>query len=115
MTTMTIQVPDELSEQLKYRRDQVPELLAIGLQKSPLPAQVYRYVLDFIASGPTPEQIAAFEPTPEMRDRLKSLLARERTNETTPFEKAELDEYERIEHIVVMLKAGNLPYVTDNQ
>lgn len=115
MTTMTIQVPDELSEQLQSRRDQVPELLAIGLQKSPLPSEVYRYVLDFIASDPTPEQIAAFEPTPEMREKLRSLLARERMNETTPFEKAELDEYERIEHIVVMLKAGNLPYVTDNQ
>ena len=115
MTTMTIQVPDELSEQLKYRGDQVPELLAIGLQQSPLPTQVYRYVLNFIASDPTPEQIAAFEPTPEMRDRLRTLLARERTNKVTPLEKAEMDEYERIEHIVVMLKAGNLPYVTDKQ
>lgn len=109
MTTMTIQVPDELSEQLKHRGEQVPELLALGLQKSPLPAQVYRYVLDFIASDPTPEQVAAFEPTPEMRARLRTLLARERVNELTPLEKAELDGYEQIEHIVVILKAGNLP------
>ncbi len=115
MTTMTIEVPDQLSEQLKHRKDQVPELLAIGLQQSPLPAQVYRYVLNFIASDPTPEQISAFEPTPEMRERLRTLLARERTNEITLLEKAELDDYERIEHIVVMLKAGNLPYVSDNQ
>lgn len=115
MTTMTIQIPDELSEQLRHRKDQVPELLAIGLQQAPLPAQVYRHVLNFIASNPTPEQIAAFEPTPEMRERLRGLLARERTNEITPLEKAELDEYERIEHIVVMLKAGNLPYVADGQ
>ena len=115
MTAMTIQVPDEISEQLKHRQDQVPELLAIGLQKSPLPAQVYRYVLNFIASEPTSEQIAAFEPTSEMRERLRTLLVRERTNELTPLEKAELDDYERIEHIVVMLKAGNLPYVTENQ
>jgi hypothetical protein len=115
MITMTIQVPDELSEQLQHRRDQVPELLAIGLQQSPLPAQVYRYILNFIASDPTPEQIAAFEPTPAMRERLRLLLARERTNEITSLEKAELDEYERIEHIVVMLKAGNLPYVAHKQ
>ena len=115
MTTMTIQVPDELSEQLKHRGEQVPELLALGLQKSPLPAQVYRYVLDFIASDPTPEQIAAFRPTLEMQDRLRELLSRERRNELTSLEKAELDDYERIEHIVVMLKAGNLTYVSDAQ
>lgn len=108
MTTITIEVPDELSEQLGQAKDRVPELLAIGLQQSPLPVQVYRYVLDFIASTPTPEQIAAFEPAPEMRERVRALLARERTNEITSGEKAELDEYERIEHIVVMLKAADL-------
>ncbi|MEM8640700.1 MAG: hypothetical protein AAGG51_18065 [Cyanobacteria bacterium P01_G01_bin.54] len=30
----------------------------------------------------------------------------------TPLKEAELNEYERIEHLIVMLKIGNLPYLT---
>jgi len=30
----------------------------------------------------------------------------------TPAERQELDEYERIEHLMVMLKLGNLPCLT---
>ncbi|MFN7946015.1 MAG: hypothetical protein U0Z53_11735 [Blastocatellia bacterium] len=76
-------------------------------EKRITPAVVYRYVLDFIVSHPTPEQIAAFAPTPVMTERLRTLIAREKANELTQAEKAELDEYSHIEHLIVMLKAGN--------
>ena len=115
MTTITIEVPDELSERLNYEKARLPELLAQSLQQPPLSAKTYRYVLDFLASNPTPEQIAAFGPTPEMAERVKALLAKERTNEITPAEKAELDDYEHIEHLIVMAKAGALPYLNGKQ
>lgn len=109
MTTITLEVPDELSEQLQQHKHQLTELLVRSLQQPPLATEVYRYILDFIANRPTPEQIAAFGPTPKMIERRRTLVAKERVNDITSFEKAELDEYEWIEHIVVMLKAGNLP------
>ena len=56
--------------------------------------------------------MAAFGPTPEMVGRLKTLLERESKGETTPAEKAELDEYERLEHLMVMIKAGSLQHLT---
>lgn len=112
MATITIEVPDELSEQLGRAKERLPELLRLSLQQPPLPATVYRYILDFLTSRPTPEQIANFRPTPEMIERRRLLMARERANELTPAEKAELDEYDRIEHLVVMLKTGNLPFLT---
>jgi hypothetical protein len=109
MTTITLEVPDGLAEQLTQLGDRLPEILMAGLQEStPLPAHIYRYILDFLAGGPTPEQVAAFRPTSEMRARLENLLARSRDGQLTPTEAAELDEYERIEHLMVMLKAGNL-------
>ncbi len=80
-----------------------------------LSAQTYRYVLDFLASDPTPEQIAAFGPTPQIVERTQALVAKEKAGQITPAEKAELDDYERIEHLVVMAKAGNLPYLNGNQ
>ena len=47
MATLTIEIPDELMEQLSPFKDQVPELIRRGLQPLALPAQVYRHVLIF--------------------------------------------------------------------
>lgn len=47
-----------------------------------------------------------------MTDRLRMLLERESKDGITPPEKAELDEYERLEHLMVMIKSGNLQHLT---
>jgi hypothetical protein len=112
MATITIEVPDEWSEQLAQLGDRLPDLLRQCLQQPILPANVYRYILDFLTSQPTPEQVAAFRPTSEMQGRLRSLLAKSKSEDLTPDERRELDEYERIEHLIIMLKLGNLPYLT---
>lgn len=112
MATVTIEVPDELSELVAQAGDRLPELLAQSLKEPTLPAHVYRYVLDFLASRPTPDQVAAFGPTAEMIDRLRMLLGRESSGEITLAEKTELDEYERLEHLMVMIKSGNLQHLT---
>ncbi len=112
MAQITIELPDELSEQLVQLGDRLPELLALSLQQPAIPAHIYRYIIDFLASEPTPEQIINFRPTPEMQERLSTLLNRSKGGKLTLTEQKELDEYERIEHLIVMLKAGNLPYLT---
>lgn len=112
MRTITLDVPDELADQLAEMRDRLPELLALSLQQPAVPASVYRDILTFLASNPTPAQMAAFEPNPEVRQRLQTLLDRNLSGHLTPAEEAELDELERIEHVVVMLKAGALAALT---
>ncbi|HAG81842.1 MAG TPA: hypothetical protein DCL61_11915 [Cyanobacteria bacterium UBA12227] len=109
MPKITIEVPEELSNQLAQAGENLPELLRLSLQQPVLPAHIYRYILNFIASKPTPQEIAAFRPTPEMQQRLRSLLLRSKAGELTPTEERELSEYEEIEHLVIMLKAGSLP------
>jgi len=119
MAKITLELPDELSEQLAqlggnpvdWLSQRLPELIALSFQQHALPAHIYHYVLDFLASNPTPAQIADFRPTIAMQERLKTLLSRGATG-ITPSEEAELDEYERIEHVIVMIKAGNLSYLT---
>jgi hypothetical protein len=112
MATVTIEIPDELSDLVAQAGDRLPELLAQSLKEPTLPAHVYRYVLDFLASRPTPDQVAAFGPTSEMIDRLRMLLGQESRGEMTPAEQAELDEYERLEHLMVMIKSGALQHLT---
>jgi hypothetical protein len=110
MTTVTLEVPDELAQELDLVQDRLPEILALGLERlSPAPASVYRYILEFLAGEPTSAEIAAFRPSPEMEGRLQRLLQREGEGKLSPAEAKELDEYERIEHLIIMLKSGHLP------
>lgn len=111
MAILTIEVSDDLMEKLAPIHDQLPALLHQCLQPSALTARVYRYILDFLTSQPTPEQVAAFRPTQEMQDRLKYLLSRSGEGDISPEEVQELDAYEQIEHLMVLLKSGTLPYL----
>ncbi|BAU12626.1 hypothetical protein LEP3755_31570 [Leptolyngbya sp. NIES-3755] len=108
MAKITLEVPDELSEQLAAISDRLPELIALSLRQPAVPAHFYRYILDFISHNPTPEQIADFRPTTEMQERLQLLLSRSKAGTLTTIEQAELDEYEHIEHLIVLLKTNNL-------
>ena len=111
MATITIEVPDELSGLIAQAGDRLPELLTQSLQQPALPAHVYRYVLDFLARNPAAEEIAAFGPTPEMAERLRTLLDREAAGDISATERAELDEYERLEHLMILIKSGNLRHL----
>ncbi|NES25078.1 MAG: hypothetical protein F6K41_40760, partial [Symploca sp. SIO3E6] len=75
-------------------------------------AHVYHYILNFLASQPTPEKILAFRPTLQMQERLRTLVKRSKAGELTPQEQRELDEYERIEHLIILLKTGSLSHLT---
>jgi hypothetical protein len=108
MPKITLEVSEELSQQLTQVGDRLPELLALSLQQPAVPGHIYRYILDFLSSDPTPQQIAEFRPTSEMQERLHTLLTRSKLDQLTPNEIKELEEYEQIEHLIVMMKAGNL-------
>ena len=105
MAEITIEVPDALAARLSSVRDRLPEVLARGLdERSPLPTEVYRSVLEFLASHPSPEAVVDFQPTPAIQERISELLEKNRAGELTPSEAAELDEYEWINRFVRKFK-----------
>lgn len=108
MPTITLDISDELAVQHDASRERLPELLTLSLQQPAVPAHIYRFIVDFLASNPSPEDLATFGPTPEMQARLQTLLERSRSGDLTVVEQAELDEYERIEHLIVLIKSRNL-------
>jgi hypothetical protein len=67
--------------------------------------KVYEEVVNFIAAGTTPESVIAFRPSQEAKERVADLVDREKTTGLTPEEKAELDHYVEIEHLMRMAKA----------
>jgi hypothetical protein len=108
MPTITLDVSDELAAQFDRLGDRVPELLALSIQQPAVPASVYRSILDFLASDPSPEAIASFGPTDAMRERLQTLLDRSANGTLTAAENEELAEFERIEHLMILIKTRNL-------
>jgi len=71
--------------------------------KSASPA--YFEINDFIASGTTPESVAHFRPSPEAQQRVDELIEREKEYGLSPEEKAELEHFMELEHILRMAKA----------
>jgi hypothetical protein len=65
----------------------------------------YLEIIDFIAAGTTPEAVAHFRPSLEAQQRVAELIEREKEYELSPEEKAELDHFEELEHILRMAKA----------
>lgn len=65
----------------------------------------YHEIIDFIAAGTTPEEVANFRPSTEAQRRIADLLEREREQHLSPEEKAELDHFMELEHILRMAKA----------
>lgn len=61
-------------------------------------------VVDFLASQPTLEQIIAFKPSDRSEDRLSELLSLNRQGTLAENDRAELDQYLWVNHLMNMLK-----------
>lgn len=67
-------------------------------------SKVYQELVDFIATGTTPESVIAFHPSEVTQERVSDLIYREKTTGLSDEEKAELDHYARLEHVMRMAK-----------
>lgn len=68
-------------------------------------AQAFDEILDFLAAGTTAEAIANFRPSEEAQARVRELIERRGEAQITPAENEELEEYLRLEHLMIMAKA----------
>ncbi|ODH02559.1 hypothetical protein A4S05_02455 [Nostoc sp. KVJ20] len=119
MAKLTIQIPDELAGRLEALQSRLPQLLWLLLdadvqQTSEQPkvnaqtvevSEVYQEVLDFLIKRPTPEEIIAFKVSSQIQMQLEALLEKNRSASLTQMELAQLDVYEQLEHLMILLKA----------
>jgi len=104
--TLQVTVPDDLARRLQAAQERLPEILELGLRElTPLESRVYGEVLDFLSRGVPSEQIAAFRPSAAQQARVRQLLEKNSSGTLSERESAELDLYERLEHMMIMLKA----------
>src|SRR5262245_20150426 len=121
MAELTIRLPDELAQRLEPLQDRLPELLTrlvealspcavsadvLSLVAHPTDAPLaFAEVLDFLLNRPTPEGIVAFKVSPAAQARIRALLDKNREATLNTTEAAELDLYEQLEHLMMLLKA----------
>jgi len=67
--------------------------------------RAYEEIIDFIASGTSPQAIIAFKPSEETKRRVADLIHNEKTGNLSPDEKSELDHYMQLEHLMRLAKA----------
>jgi len=65
----------------------------------------YVEIIDFIAAGTTPEAVTLFRPSSEAQQRVAELIEREKESGLSSEDKAELDHFVELEHILRMAKA----------
>jgi hypothetical protein len=117
MTTITVEVSDELATRLAPHAKQLPTLLPVALDllltQASEAAEVVtnteypllHEVMDFLLSRPTPNDILAFRVSATAQERLEALLDKNREDHLTPNEMAELETYSQINHLLILLKA----------
>ena len=120
MAELTIEISDELAQRLKPLQHQLPQLLGKLLETAPseltpqpedtqasspdVPA-VYQEVLDFLIARPTPTEIAVFKVSPQSQNRLQVLLEKNRQGTLTTSETTEIDVFEQLDYLMMLLKA----------
>lgn len=120
MAQITIDIPDDLAQQLAPYQSQFSDLftrlIATTLlsqqppeQAVPMPnllnsSSLYQEILDLLISQPTSEQIIGFKVSEASQSRLQTLLQKNRETALTPAETAELDLYEQLDTLMALLK-----------
>ena len=80
-----------------------------------LTGTAYQEVIDFLARGTTPEAIANFQVSEDVKERVIDLIYQEKNETLSSDEKSELDHYLLLEHLVRLAKARAYQYMTENK
>jgi len=125
MAQLTIQVPDELANRLQPILHRLPELLSQLIEShtpelltlansSDLPTTCTE-VLDFLIQQPTPEQIAKFKVSNQAQNRLETLLEKSRMGTISELENSELEVYEQLDQLMILIKARAYSMMKNDQ
>ncbi len=105
MVQMTLQLSDELAERCRAVGPWLSTVIELSLCgfKTPASATVSE-VIEFLGGNPPPDEITTFHVSESAQGRLRRLLALNEAGLLSLSEKAELDELQRLEHMIIMLK-----------
>ena len=106
MVQMIMQVSEELAERLRPLSAWLPTVLELSLTGcQTVAAATATEVIQFLSQPPTPQDVLSYHVSERAQTRLQRLLTLNAAGMLGEAEQQELDELQRIEHILIMLKA----------
>lgn len=106
MVQMTVQLSDEVAERCKSVGPWLSTIIELSLAGFGAPAAATASeVTDFLLNNPSSEEVMDFHISESAQLRLRRLLALGEIGTLSDLEKAELDELQRLEHVIVKLKS----------
>jgi hypothetical protein len=106
MVQMTVHVSEELAERLRPIGPWLPAVLELSLIGcKTVAAATATEVIQFLAQDPPTQAILNYHVSERAQERLQRLLTLNEAGMLGEAEQCELDELQRIEHVVIMLKA----------
>jgi hypothetical protein len=106
--SITVTIADDLAEQLKGYEANLPEILTLGVRELRARKETgyngLNSILEKLASLPSPQEVLALRPTPQVQEHIEALLEKNRTHGLSPEEQREWDRYEYVEHLVRLAK-----------
>ncbi len=105
MAQLTLQVSDELAEQIQPFGSWLSTIIELSLIGCKTAASATATeVIQFLSTDPTSQEVLHFHVSNQAQERLQRLLALNESGLLSESELQELDELQKIEHIVIMLK-----------
>lgn len=106
MVQLTVQISDELAKQIQPMTSWLPTILELSLIGfKTLATATATEVIQFLSTAPSPQDVLNYHVSQQAQERLQRLLALNKAGMLSESEQIELDELQKIEHIVIMLKA----------
>lgn len=106
MTTLTVDVSEKVAERIAPMQrwlSTILELTLLGLRTSAI--ATVTEIIEFLAQDPTPQEIFGYHVSERAQLRMRKLLALNREGLLSESEQLELDEMEKIQHVIIMFKA----------
>lgn len=116
---ITLEIPDDMALRLESRKDNLPQILALGLQEiTANPSTDFTgltEILEFFAKLPSPQEILALHLSPSVQTEIENLLDKSRTDGLNESDQRLWQHYEFIEHLVRLAKAKALSRIQQDQ
>ncbi len=109
MTQVILDLPEEMMIRLHGLEEKLTQIIELGIRELNASSQIgfkgFGEVLEFLASLPSPEEIIALSPNPDLQGRIDFLLEKSRHGNLTKDEENLWQQYQYLEHLVRLAKA----------
>lgn len=106
MVQMTMEVPDKLAERIQPIGPWLPIILELSFAGLKTPAaETLAEIIQFLSTNPSPKEVCNYHVSERAQKRLQYLLGLNSAVLLGEREQRELDEMEKMEHIMIMYKA----------